>query len=59
MLKCVDCGYEAEEFQAVVAGISEGAITYKARCPKCGSFKVKHTPGYHEKDLRISIKEKW
>lgn len=59
MLKCVDCEYEAMEFEASIAGIHEGAFTYRAKCPKCGSLMVKHTPGYHEKDLRISVKELW
>jgi hypothetical protein len=58
MFKCVDCGYQGFEFHAGIAGRDQGAFTYAAECPKCGSRKVKHLPGYHERDLRIRIKER-
>lgn len=57
MLKCVECEYEGGEFSICIAGSSQGAFTYIAKCPRCGSRKVKHLPGYHESDLRISVEE--
>ncbi len=56
MFQCVDCGYEGSEFNAGIAERGHhGAFTYFAKCPKCGSFKVKHLPGYKESDLRIGV----
>lgn len=57
MFKCVDCGYEGSEFNAGISDIHHGAFTYVAKCPKCGSFKVKHLPGYKESDLRIGVED--
>jgi len=56
VFKCVDCGYEGSEFNAGVAEHSyHGAFTYFAKCPECGSFKIKPLPGYKESDLRIGV----
>ena len=55
MFKCVDCGYSGREFNVGVDGASQGALTYFAKCPECGSCKVKQLPGYKEKDLRLYI----
>jgi len=62
MLKCVECGYEGGEFSAAIDGLSQGAFTYFAKCPRCNSRKVKHIKGYFENDhfesdLLISIVE--
>lgn len=40
MFSCVDCGYQSDTFSGDVAGISQGAFTYCARCPVCDSGKV-------------------
>jgi hypothetical protein len=40
MFNCVDCGYYSDIFSGDVSGISQGAFTYYARCPACGSEKV-------------------
>lgn len=55
MIKCIDCGYQDFEFKAGIAGCCQGAFTYFARCPKCGSSKIKHLPGYYERDLRVRV----
>ena len=55
MMECVSCGYRGFEFNARIAGNSQGAFTYVAECPKCSSRMVKHLPGYFESDLRIRL----
>ena len=55
MLKCVDCGYKAVEFDAQISSIVNGAFTYVAKCPNCGSLHVNHITGYHAKDLKIGV----
>ena len=58
MLQCVECGYEGNEFYVGITGLSQGVFNYVAECPRCGSGKVKHLPGYYESDLRIGVREK-
>jgi len=54
MFHCVDCGHEDSTFAVDVAGRDQGAFTYRAKCPKCGSLMVNVVPGIHLKDLRIT-----
>lgn len=58
MFKCVECGYEGREFNVGIAGLSNGAFSYFAKCPRCNSRKVKHIYRYFESDLRIIVAEK-
>lgn len=54
MFECVSCGYKDTTFSAAVDGVSKGALTYKAKCPVCGSFMVKAT-ATSEEQLRLTI----
>jgi hypothetical protein len=55
LLKCVDCGYQADTFNVVVHGNSHGSFTYVARCPLCNSMKVKYIPDRSEPEMSIHI----
>lgn len=55
MLECVECQYAGTRFNARPYGISRGAFTYVAECPRCGSRMVKHLPGYHISELQMGI----
>jgi len=57
MFKCVACGYQNSKFNVKVIGPHEGAHSYVAKCPQCGSLKVNTLPGYWEEDVRIGAKE--
>ena len=63
MFQCVECGYESAEFKAAIDGLSQGAFTYHAKCPRCNSRRVKHIRSHfensqYEKDLRIKMVKK-
>lgn len=53
MMQCVDCGFMENKFDLKVSGIDSGSFIYVAKCPTCGSTKVKHLPGTKESDLTI------
>ena len=38
--QCVDCGHEDSDFKAGMDMLARGSYTYRARCPKCSSYKV-------------------
>jgi ribosomal protein S27E len=51
--ECVDCGYQGTVFSIAAGPPSSGALTYQARCPKCGSCMVNALPGFKEENLVI------
>lgn len=55
MFECVDCGFRGSVFNGEVVGSDQGAFTFRAKCPRCGSMKVNILPGPHERDLRIGL----
>ncbi len=57
-MRCVDCGYTSDCFDASVVGIKEGAFTLQSKCPECGSAKVLFNAGEFEEQLRILIAKK-
>ncbi len=57
-MRCVDCEYKGSCFDASVVGVNDGAFTFRAKCPRCGSPKVLFTTGEFEDQLRILIAKK-
>jgi len=55
VFKCVNCDFKDTEFKAEVAGSSQGAFTFRAKCPRCGSHMVNIEPGSKEHQLRVKV----
>jgi len=53
MFGCVNCGHKENVFHVEVAKIDQGVYLYRAKCPKCGDWKVNVLPGIKEEQLRI------
>lgn len=57
MFRCVNCGHEGMVFHVSVTGSDQGALTYQAACPECGSHMVNVLEGSNEESLRIYVEE--
>ena len=57
MMECIECGHKGDEFDLGIVGHSQGAFKYVAKCPRCGSPKVKHLPEHYESYLRIHVEK--
>lgn len=55
--KCVKCSYQNKTFNAEITGVSHGAFTYMAKCPKCGSRMVNIVGQVPADKVRLSILE--
>jgi len=54
-MRCIDCEYTGNCFNASIEGVQKGAFILQLKCPKCGSLKVLFDTGEFEEQLRILV----